>query len=351
MSYGAQTGVIAISPLVSKSTPAGSPKWYKFRATDIDFDAISPGGVLPPEIAGILTPTGAYKSGIFAAGGFSIIPRLDGDLGWLLYGLMGYVTSGSAAQGYTHTFKYPADQTELPWFEVRRVTPGDTDLYLDVMDCKVARARLTIPQAGPLAARVDLVGRSPTFPSGSSWTYETMDDSDAFPIANATGYFKMPDFDADALPVTGMVFEWMNLMTTPQEEMVVGSNYPDDFGVRGRAMTARFIYRWKDPDLYRRIFTGAVSGSTAWTPEVFTSDLEAKVTTPGNWLGTPASVPLSLVIKAEKVEFAPNGPVRLLGNQTIAVEYVGTVLTPDDETPYCQVVLANDVATYTWPAS
>ena len=351
MSYGAQTGVIAMSPLVSKGVAAAAPKWYKFRATDIDFDAISPGGVLPPEIAGILTPTGAYKSGIFAAGGFSIIPRLDGDLGWLLYGLMGKITSGSAAQGYSHLFSYPTDQTELPWFEVRRTTPGSSDLYLDVMDCKIARFRLTIPQAGPLAARVDMVGRSPTFPTtGSSWTNETMDDSDAFPVANATGFFKLPTFSATALPVTGMVFEWMNLLTTPQEEMVVGSNYPDDFGVRGRAMTARFIYRWKDPDLYRMIFTGAVSGATAWTPEVYTSDLQAKVTTPGSWLGSPASAPLSFQVDAQKIEFAPNGPVRLLGNQTIAVEYVGTVLTPDSG-DYCQIRLGNAETGYTWPSS
>lgn len=566
MSFSGQSGVIAIGPQSAKGVVATT--FYRYAATDIDFDAISPGGVLPPEIAGILTPRGAYKMGVFAAGGFSFIPRLDGDLGWILLGLFGEVetidanlnrvldwqdysgqdsdwvyedsdgwitdpptprklaavgsvaadtlttviitgtapdnsvvtetltltgltpvtgnrifktvtsvgfgvvdadraliavgwmdpnkaavrlyTEGTgasqvfttlitnppsprvlqvsvgaavqpagadaisvivagtdangisvtetitcdsaweavglqvfrtvtsvtldsdldadeyAAVGYEtedakeHFFTYAADQETIDWVTIRKVIPGDTKLWMQALDCKLAMARFIVPQAGPIAARIDGVGRVPTFPENpadSDWAYETMDDPDAFPIANATGMFRFTqDFAFNELGVTGMIFEIVNLLTTPQEEMVVGSNFPEDFGVRGRAVTCRFVYRWKNPDLTRQIMTGTVTGEEAWTPSVFTTDLEALVTTPGG-MGDDQEDPYRLRFIAPKVEFRQNGPVRLVGNQTIAVEYIGSVLTPEGtgsplrggDGEYFAVALRNEEASYVWP--
>ncbi len=573
MSYSGQSGVIAVGPQSAKGVVAST--FYQFAATDIDFDAISPGGVLPPEIAGVLTPRGAYKMGVFAAGGFSFIPRLDGDLGWLLLGLFGEVetvpafasavmdwkvltdsddtwdsdngdwftdlasprilavfgedsdfdsdfsititgegldsdtvavdtlegpgsaTAGSAGdvifskvtgviinavggatatqkwalgwlatdavdgavlpwfvgdgtalvfadsditnppvasvlqlnwagfdsdnetpaeelafvidgtdatgavvqdtltldsdsvqvngtqvfatvtditgdsdldsdsyaavgyltqEAYEHFFTYGASQEVIDWATIRKVVPGDTYLYTQALDCKLAMMRFIIPQAGPVASRIDAVGRVPTFPDGSAWSYDAMDDPDAFPIANAPGYFQFSqDGSVNALGVTGMVFEIVNLLTTPQEEMTVGSNYPDDFGVRGRAVTARFVYRWKNPELCLQIMTGAVDG-TAWTADVFTTDLEAAVTTPGV-MGDDQEEGWQLKFVAPKVEFRQNGPVRLVGNQTIAIEYIGSVLTPEGsgspawsgDGEYFAVALRNEVASYVWP--
>jgi len=578
MSYSGQSGVIAVGPQTGKGVVGST--YYQFAATDIDFDAISPGGVLPPEIAGVLTPRGAYKMGVFAAGGFSFIPRLDGDLGWLLLGLFGQVetvpafaasvlawqtlvdsddaydsdtgdwftdaasankittprilalfgetavledsdfsvtitgtgpqgeaaveviegtgcvtgnaglevfatvtsvvvssmdsdmedlkfaigwlatdavdmaclpwTAGGVAGGlalvdsdltnppvasvlqltfanlsgtdaldsdqlftivgtdasgaivseilnfdsdntqvtgsqvfstlttftgdsdldsdsyvalgyvsqaaYEHYFTYGAAQEQIDWVTIRKVVPGDTYLYTQALDCKLAMMRIIIPQAGPVAARLDAVGRVPTFPDGSAWSYDAMDDPDAFPIANAPGYFQFTQDGAiNSLGVTGMVFEIVNLLTTPQEEMTVGANYPDDFGVRGRAVTARFVYRWKDPELCLQIMTGAVDGA-AWTANVFTTDLEAAVTTPGV-MGDDQEEGWQMKFVAPKVEFRQNGPVRLVGNQTIAIEYIGSVLTPEGSgSPawagageYFSVALRNEVASYTWP--
>ncbi len=571
MSYSGQTGVIAIGPQTGKGVVATT--FYQFAATDIDFDAISPGGVLPPEIAGVLTPRGAYKMGVFAAGGFSFIPRLDGDLGWLLLGLFGevetvpafanaildwqtivdsddvydsdtgdwftqpsspriialftedsdfdsdfivtitglgpqgeavsesigaglstagnagtdvfasvssviitgldsdnegskfaigwlatdavdmaclawttgdgsaivyvdsditnppvasvlqltfadqaggdigpaggsFVVSGTDATGatvtdtlildsditrivgtqvfatitgmvgdsdldsdayialgyvsqeaYEHFFTYGASQEVIDWTTIRKVVPGETYLYTQALDCKLAMMRFIIPQAGPVAARIDAVGRVPTFPNGSAWSYDTMDDADAFPVANAPGYFRFTQDGAiNSLGVTGMVFEIINLLTTPQEEMTVGSNYPDDFGVRGRAVTARFVYRWKNPELCLQIMTGAIDGD-AWNANVFTTDLEAAVTTPGV-MGDDQEEGWQLRFVAPKVEFRQNGPIRLVGNQTIAIEYIGSVLTPEGsgspawsgDGEYFAVALRNEVASYSWPS-
>jgi hypothetical protein len=579
MSFSGQSGVIAVGPQTGKGVVATT--YYQFAATDIDFDAISPGGVLPPEIAGVLTPRGAYKMGVFAAGGFSFIPRLDGDLGWLLLGLFGevetvaafsnavmdwqtlvdsddlydsttgnwftdpdsarilsvftddsdadsdfnIVVSGTGPQGeavsdtlegsagdpllggsgvvpfltvtsvtvgslgslaagakfalgwtatdaadqlvvpftsndvidsdgwadsditnppvaaqiqatygaiaaggdvgdlgasaqltylvtgtdatgaiisetltldsdtqqdvgaltfstitsiggdsdmdsdhyvafgyvtaeaYEHFFTYGATQETIDWATIRKVVPGDTYLYTQALDCKLAMMRFIIPQAGPVAARIDAVGRVPTFPDGSAWAYDAMDDPDAFPVANAPGYFRFTqDAAVNELGVTGMVFEIVNLLTTPQEEMTVGSNYPDDFGVRGRAVTARFVYRWKNPELCLQIMTGAIDG-TAWTAQVFTTDLEAAVTTPGV-MGDDQESPYQIKFVAPKVEFRQNGPVRLVGNQTIAIEYIGSVLTPEGsgspawsgDGEYFAAALRNEVSAYVWPS-
>ncbi len=571
MSYSGQSGVIAVGPQTGKGVVAST--YYQFAATDIDFDAISPGGVLPPEIAGVLTPRGAYKMGVFAAGGFSFIPRLDGDMGWLLLGLFGQVetvpafanaildwqilvdsddlydsdtgdwftqpatprilslfaedsdfdsdfsvtvtglgpqgeaavevfegnqsTSGTAglevfasissvqvnalgaadvgdkfalgwkatdavdmaclpwtagdstsiayadsditnppsarvlqlsyanltgadigpaggsfvvsgtdatgatvtdtlvldsdivqivgtqafatitgmvgdsdvdsdayialgyvtSEAYEHFFTYGAAQEAIDWVTIRKVVPGDTYLYTQALDCKLAMMRFIIPQAGPVAARIDAVGRVPTFPDGSAWAYDGMDDADAFPVANAPGYFRFTQNNAiNSLGVTGMVFEIINLLTTPQEEMTVGANYPDDFGVRGRAVTARFVYRWKNPELCLQIMTGAIDGA-AWTAQVFTTDLEAAVSTPGA-MGDDQESPFQLKFVAPKVEFRQNGPVRLVGNQTIAIEYIGSVLTPEGSgSPawsgageYFSVALRNEIASYIWPS-
>lgn len=585
MSFSGQSGAIYFGPQSAKGVIATT--FYRYPATDIDFDAISPGGVLPPEIAGILTPRGAYKMGVFAAGGFSFIPRLDNDLGWLLLGLFGdtnahpancaaimdwttvsdtdldtdatswndsdgeitqpptprqisitagdanasdlyfviygtlpggqviqesrsvsaggdsnstqnafasitkidmtaidevgtfsvgwstyartsteavigwtegtgadqAITSGfnkqyfevpiqligalscddsdvdsdwtltvagtdangasisetlqpsAASRGtglsvlsfksvtsvtldsdfdsdqyggvgyavqemYAHAFTYGADQEVIDWMTIRKVIPGDTDYFCEVLDCKLAMARFIVPQAGPVAARIDAVGRVPSFPEDVQATWDSEadpdDDPDAFPIANATGFFKITDKEGniDSLGVTGMIFEIVNLLTTPQEEMTVGSNYPDDFGVRGRAVTCRFVYRWKDPELCRQIMTGASSGSTAWTAQVFTTDIEAEVTTPGDATsiaggGQPSALeaPHKLRFSAPRVEFRQNGPLRLVGNQTIAVEFIGSVLTPEGsgqayeggDGDYFVAELWNQRNGYTWP--
>ena len=117
MSFSGQSGLIAYGPQSAKGVAAAT--FYQFAATDIDFDAISPGGILPPEIAGVLTPRGAYKMGVFAAGGFSFIPRLDGDLGWLLLGPFGEVESVPA-------FANAAARVPPPLSGARRVVARHT---------------------------------------------------------------------------------------------------------------------------------------------------------------------------------------------------------------------------------
>jgi len=448
MSQSGQNGYIVFGPQAAKGSAAST--FYKYRATDIDYGALSPGGVLPPEIASIMVPTGAYKSGIFAGGGFSMIPRLENDIGWLLYALMGNVASedahiqevcawstladsatstpsivdggpwttaktisvqGSAAGitgnvelvgtdssddaatdtialsgttlvtgttefktvtsvtlpartasgdqvavgwttgAYKHVFKFASDVSSLPWLNIGKKIPGDsTQMYTDVLDNRLASGEFTIPQAGPVAARFAAVGRNPSFPESPTWSVDGMDSGSSFPISNATGFFKMPGWSASSVGVAGMMFGFANGLTSPQEEMVVGSYYPEDFGVRSRQAVVRFAMKWSDPALYRHILTGADSGSESFTPEVFTTSVQASVSTPAN-ISSSVAEPYRLQFDMANVNFAPNGAPRLAGNQTIAVEYVGTALEPTSSTEeYATITLINAETGYTWPS-
>ena len=354
MSRTAQAGYIALAPQVSKGTLMGSPIFYKFRATDIDFGAVEPGGLLPPEIASVLTPTGAYKLGAFAGGGFTFIPRLESDIGWLLHALLGNASVAGTGSIKTHTFKFPSTPTDMKWMNIRKWVPASTNYAEDVTDCTLARLQLTLPQAGPVTARIDAVGRVPTFQEDPTWTENTMDDGDTFPVVGTSGsYIQLPDFDTNDQVATGCIIEYVNLLTTPQQEFIIGSQYPDDFAILQRAMTVRWVYKWEDPDLCRTIMTGAASGQTAWTPEVFTSNFEARVEgTDDDAIGSTTGVeqPYRLTVKAGKVTWEPNGPIRLMGNNILAQEYVGTAIEPDSG-EYCEIELENEAANYTWPAS
>jgi len=264
---------------------------------------------------------------------------------------MGDVASTEVETGaaYDHVFKFDTDPTQTPWSTIRKHIPSSGDADESVLDCKIARARFTIPQAGPIAARFDAVGRVPSFPEGESWTTADLDDGDSFPVAGSPGSFvKLPTFSASALPATGCIVEMINMMTTPQQELVIGAQYPDDFVVLQRVATVRFVYKWEDPALCRTIMTGASSGSTTWTPKVYTSDFQAvvKVADPIA-LGTQ---PQALTFDAEKVQWEPNGPIRLVGNNILAQEYVGTALEPSSD-EYFTITLRNGEEGYTWPVA
>jgi len=354
MSRSAQAGYIAFGPQVDKGTLMGTPVFYKYRATDIDFGAVEPGGLLPPEIASVLVPTGAYKLGVFAGGGMTIIPRLVDDIGWLLHGLLGdWSAAGPVGDVYTHTFKFPTDQTARKWWNIHKFVPASTNYAEDVQDCLLARMQLTMPQAGPCSMRFDAVGRAPTFEEDPTWTEETIDDGDTFPVVGTTGsYIKLPDFETADQPATGCVIEYVNLITPPQQEFIIGSQYPDDFAILQRAMTVRWVYKWEDPDLCRKIMTGAVTGETGWTPEVFTSNFEARVegANPTAIGTTLVEQPFRLTVKAAKVSWEPNGPIRLMGNNILAQEFIGTVLDPASG-EYCEIELENEIDVYTWPVA
>jgi len=336
--------------------PTSSLSWDRHKASDIDYDQASDQRTFPLEVDGIITPTGAYRAGVFVGGGATIIPRMQDKIGDLLLALMGSATTtqNSPVSGaHKHVFKFdPNDVSNIPWVSVRKHIPGRggiSGVGLIGYDNMLASMRLMLPQNDIVQARVDFAGRVPVLDNyPEAWLYANSSEGPNYAALSCKGSFKIPAFSANALPVTGVVIEMINNLTTPREEMVVGSYFMDDIVVRSRAMQIRFVYKWADPDLYHLIFSGSASG-TDWTPSVYTTAynsgdstyaFEAEIQSAANVTGT---TPYSLTIRAGTVVWQPTGPVRLQGGGILMQEYVGTVIEPDAGlgVPYCEFILIN----------
>jgi hypothetical protein len=102
MTVTGQNGSFGFGLQSAKGTLATT--WYRHRANDINFGPVQDMRSFPLEVGGIVTPTGPYKAGVFVAGGATIQPRMEGDLGWLLKGAFGAVTStpGTASANAVH---------------------------------------------------------------------------------------------------------------------------------------------------------------------------------------------------------------------------------------------------------
>ncbi len=88
MTVSAQAGVVDFGPQSGKGVAATN--YYRHRATLVDIDVADAVNEGQPEVGGIAVPTFPYKSGPVVGGGFTLQPRLENSIGWLLYGMLGY---------------------------------------------------------------------------------------------------------------------------------------------------------------------------------------------------------------------------------------------------------------------
>lgn len=359
MSVPAQGGVIGLAVQASKigdggSFTPGSYTWIKFKAPRVMMDIIQGDQIFPPEVGGGIIPTGAYKDSMYPAGQFDVIPRLERSLPLLLKAIMGNASSvtGKDADGTTvagvntHVINFnPTTDYSIPWIAVRRMIPGATasdNFGQTAYDCKLSSLRLTVPAAGKLAARFTMVGRDVHQEENPSWTWDnaSFEAFQSSPDAGR-GYLKIGGVE---YPITGMVIDFNNSLTTPQQEMIIGSFHPDDYVPLFRSMTLRFVYKWANPDLYQQIFNGGAS-STTWDSLPFLEDtsgadfaFEASFQSPGN-IGV-TSTPYELRIRGNRITIAPDGPIELQGGAILQQSFVATILEPDTGN-YCQFLVTN----------
>jgi len=327
MTVLASTGVLSYGKQSAKGSAATT--WYRHRATDIDFGPVQTMAAIPLEVGGTVVPTGSYKQGAYVAGGATLHPRMEGDFGWIMEGLMGSVatSAGPVTDTYDHKFEFATDNASLPWMSVRKYVPGSSTMGEVGVDCKVASVTMTFPQNGIMQARVDWLGITPSWETNPSWTYsDGFEDYTSIPVTSQTACsITLPEFSASELPVTALTVTMTNNLTTPQQEMVIGSQHPDDFAVVSRAATIRATVKWSDPDLYRTLYTGG-TGGVAWSDACYYSDFKALVQSPYNIVGT---TPYELVINASNVAWQIDGPVRLAGGDLLMLNLMGTVVEED----------------------
>lgn len=450
MTVPSQAGIFGFGMQSAKGVVA--TEYFRHRASDINYGPVQDMRTFPLEVGGVLTPTGAYKGGVFMGGGASLMPRMEGDLGYLLKALMGSVTttlsSGDLVAGTTmhalidatmaaasstgwtapvsarhlaiygasitgtatftiagtddngvsisdagltvttahttsaprmttkkfktvtsltvtgaagagtlavvyykkasHDFQFASDTSSLPWVTVNKYVPGTTPLWEIGLDNKVVSARFNFPQNGIVSSRFDFLGRQPdwTTPVRSPTWNAAMEDYPSVPITcDVDGGLLLPNsyYSATELPITALSITMANNLTSPQQEMIIGSPYPDDFVPLSRAATIQATLKWADPQLYLDIMTNSVTG-TGWSSTPWTSNLDVTISAPGIIPGN-VSTKYSIEIKAATVMWNVAGPPNLAGGDIVMLPLIGTVLEPTSGV-YLEIIVANETAVY-----
>ena len=351
MSVTAAQGIIGFGPQPAKGTLATT--WYRHRATMVDLDVADPVLEGPPEVGGIGVPTFPYKPGPMVGGGLTIMPRLEDTFGWLLYGLIGQ-SEAEAVVGqsglYDHTFELPSDEViAVPWMSFRKYVPKSdgavgTDVGQIFKDCKVIGTTLTLPNDAPISARVDVLGREAELDNmNTPWVWEnTYEGWESIPVGCVTsGYIKIDDVE---MPIVGANVTFQNVPLDPRQERVFGSPFLEDITKLQSRLSYDLIIKWKNPDLYQKIFSGAADGLT-WSPAPYTASFKVQTVSSVN---IPTyDVPYLLKVEAEDVIMNLVGGLVLGANQSILMRFQGTAL--ENQAGYAKFILRNEVAAYVWP--
>lgn len=331
--------------------------WLRLRAQEIDYGDAQMQTIIPLEIGGTMTPTGAYKQGVAVAGGAQIMPRMEKSLGDILLATLGKASSSFSGGVGTHVFTFNTNEIDIPWVAVRRMIPGRDQILgngIVGFDNKVNVMRITIAAASPLQTMLQFIGRFPRMDNHPEvWSGDSFEDFKSIPLA-CVGQFKLPTVSGlpDPLPVTNVIVEMANVTTTPREEMIVGSFYPDDVVPRTRAMTFRFIYKWRDASLAQYLFGNQLK-ATAWSPTPFTtvssgSDFAVDLLAESEHPIAGTDTPYSLRIQANEVFWQP-GAMRLRAGDIVLMDITGTVLY--NSNGYVKFTLKNgqNASTYNMP--
>ena len=341
--------------------------WYTVRAPRVAVMSQQVQQTLPPETGGPITPNGAYKTMAFYGGDVDAMPRLEEAVLYLFYGTMGKhtsyadsnwsatetdnTTSGSTGT-FLHKFVFDAANTfEQPWMAVRCKVPGRTaaENSGDIgVDSKISALTLTIPGAGLLQMNTVFLGRCPKFPTPTevnAWAYaNTLEDSLSIPNAGK-GRFLIGGVE---YPITSAQIVVANNLTNPQQEMVVGDYYPDDFIALTRNAQIQVVYKWENADLHRQLYTGRVDG-VEWDSLPFsqktsgaTMAFEGLFQSSGNIPGSSPAVPYEMRVIANHVTWAVQpGSMELQAGGIIQLTLVGTILEPLDGSDYLEIWVRN----------
>jgi len=355
MSISSLNGQWGMGPQTAKGAVATT--FYRYRALRVGGGAVTLTEQMPPEIGGVPLPDGAHKLGTYYAGVADMIPRLEGDFGWLLYAACGAVSSVSdvpEAGLYTHIFRMDtSDYLALKWMTVRRIIPGPAggaNSGEAALDTRIAGVMLNFAANARLTARVQTLGRVPSSSDDVS-LWDWVDDPEgptSIPTSvNESGYFKIPDFQAGGLPTQLVRVTLGNTVTQPQQEFVIGSPYPEDFTALYRNVAIDVDYKWEDEDLYLQLIAnGATGASIAWSPVVFEGDFAVKLASPANITGQ--NYPYSLEVTAERVFWFPAAPPEIAGLNILRLPIRGIVGRPSSGEAFT-IRIVNEIPSYSWP--
>ncbi|MCP4709973.1 MAG: hypothetical protein GY869_15220 [Planctomycetes bacterium] len=333
--------------------------WHRHKALMVGLSSVLEKEMAPPEISGPNNPTGAYKSGHYFGGRLSVQPRLENAFGWFLLGALGYVSSAAnATTGFTHTFSQKPDvPIFIPFMGFRKLVPALTDankLAEVGEDCVISTMVFNFPQAGPISADMDILGRNSYIDdTHPTWTFNNIPEAyQSVPMSMKGSGLILPNWGTGGglpLPITNARITINNNTTNVREERIIGSYIPDDFATRQRSVTIEATYKWKDPELYRLVWNSN-AGHGNFQPCIEFTDMEISVESPCDIEGGVIDFPWRLVFQAPNVDWRTS-PVQLAGDEIVTMDVVGTAIEAPSglAEDYFQILLENAVSGYPLP--
>ena len=353
---------LAYAIQAAKGTPiTAGASFKKVRVNTANLGAQQGIGRFPIEVGGTYHPGGSFKQWYAGAGNVTWAPRLEGDIGYLLYMLMGSAASSGSALAdsvYQTTFRPRTDFCNHPWMTIRRFIPNcvagqEQGEYLG--DAKMSAMQLTLGAGDPAAMSMSFLALDTGSASDASdWDtamtaeYEDTDSvilasASSSPIFKAISGIDLGDgVGADfSIPTIGFQLVVANQFSADgiRPELVVGSQQPDDAVLLGQTATFQITYKWKDPKLYRAIYNYG-HASYAWSPTIAKTTVEFEMKSP-QLAGVSATQYETLKLSLTRCGLECPQGITLTGGGFLSMIVTGQAETQQTAEEYMTAVLTN----------
>lgn len=367
-SITSQSGIFGLAMQLSGLKGGAAGPWYRYKTLAPNVGPIINEQMSRPEVGGNNNPTGLYLASAGYGGSVALQPRLEGDFGWILLAAAGAcaTTVDTPAAGINrHAFSQAAAAAGgskfLPFVQARRYIPG-ADAASAIgeigIDCMINALSLSLAPGQPVQAELAIQGREPrlttTGAPASAWTWaDVYEDFDSVPVPMAAGGLSIVDINGgNPLPLTAARVTLQNNTTSPDEEMIINSYYPEDFTPRMRSLMFEATYKWKNADLYRYLYNGGDATSAVINPCLTYKSTTLVVESPCD-ISDVLAHPWRLEIVAPKVRWRMQGPPQLAGDELLQLQLVGTAIEADSTDPedYFTFSLDNTQTAYAIPTA
>lgn len=189
-----------------------------------------------------------------------------------------------------------------------------------------------------------------TVDSGADWSWENLyEEWQTIPVGcEVGGYIKFTGggLTDEELPVVGARMTFANQNLDIRQEKVYGSPALEDITILQRQLTFECTIKWNNPQLYRAVQTGSITGGE-WSSSPMTGSMDVAAVATA-LAGTSISQKFELDITSPEIMWQMNGPITLAAGQAVMLSFTGTALEPSSG-DYATFDLYNEVTDYTWP--
>ena len=356
-------GLFGIGPQTGLGSAASS--FYWFPLVNCDFGPLEGQDNLPWEIGGKALPRGRFKTGIVFGGNVDIVPRLDYNIGWLLYAAVGdhsqhddqtisQVIAGTGSNTGVTTYQFyfdSSDEFAIKYLTAHKLLPHDTDASKVgeiAEDCRVTALTITATPAAVVTMRFGLLGRATAttvWDVNPGWS-ATYDQEDTFMVTSCTGDVQIEgvSYDTGAVTIT-----LANNVLPPARARKIGSGHPIDFPVLSRALTIATTCYVSDYELYMDTFSEA-TGDRGWSCTPYSGDFDITLQSAAEIAGAASTAYYQMRIRTTQnnVNFMVR-PIVLVPNQPVVFQLIGTVQAPSSGHPFDIYFQTGDSTGFTWP--